>query len=200
MFRKRAFILSVLVAVIAFFLIPYPQGSSQEVITISTYYPSPMGVYQDLTATNLFVTTGMHIGAQVDANLLSPGTAGASSTQMFIGNATINVTASDRRMKKNITPSALNVFELIKKIEVVDFDWKEGEWAKRGRATGLIAQDVYEYLPQVVGKPDNPENMWSVEYHHMVPYLIKAIQTQQKEIDRLKEEIGELKAKFSAGQ
>jgi len=34
----------------------------------------------------------------------------------------------------------------------------------------------------------------------MVPYLIKAIQTQQKEIDRLKEEIGELKAKFSAGQ
>lgn len=78
--------------------------------------------------------------------------------------------------------------------DVVDFDWKQpNPWANRGRATGLIAQDVYEYLPQVVSKPENPDNTWAVEYQHVVPYLIKAIQEQQAEIKALKHEVATLK-------
>ncbi|MCB9823626.1 tail fiber domain-containing protein [Candidatus Nomurabacteria bacterium] len=136
---------------------------------------------------------GFHIGNAVDANLLDDSSNGSGSTTMYIGNASINVTASDRRLKDNIETSNLNALELINRFEVVDFDWKEGtKWADRGRATGLIAQDVYEYLPQVVDKPDDPANTWSIEYHHLVPYLIKGIQEQEQKIEDLQEQLAQL--------
>jgi len=128
-------------------------------------------------AGQIYTTTGLHIGADADANLFDDDSNGAGSTTMYIGNASIDVTASDVRLKENIIPSEINALELIEFMPVVDFDWKQGtKWYGRGRATGLVAQEMYEYFPQVVDKPLDPENIWSVEYHHLVPYLIKGIQ------------------------
>jgi len=93
-------------------------------------------------------------------------------------------------------PSEVNALELVKKMQVKDFDWKKGnKWRERGCATGLIAQEVIKYLPQVVNKPEDPKNAWAVEYQHIVPYLIKAVQEQQVEIEVLKTKVKELGAR-----
>ena len=85
---------------------------------------------------------------------------------------------------KNIEPTKLEPFELFNKMNIVDFEWKEG---KKGKHTGLIAQEVDKYLPQLVKKPANPEEIgWSVEYNNMVPYLILALIKLKKEVDELK--------------
>lgn len=128
-------------------------------------------------AGQIYTTTGLHIGADSDNNLFDDASNRSGSTTMYIGNASINVTASDVRLKENVVGSEVNALELIAGLDVVDFDWREGnKWAGRGRATGLIAQEVYEYLPQVVDRPEDEESTWSVEYHHLVPYLVKGVQ------------------------
>jgi hypothetical protein len=133
------------------------------------------------------------VGSYSTDSLFWTGTNGSGSTTMYIGNKTIDTSVSDIRLKDNIEPSKIDALKLIGQMDVVDFDWKEGmKERNRGRATGLIAQDVIKYLPQVVIKPDDPEDMWAVEYQHIVPYLIKAVQTQQKEIDDLKARLDKL--------
>lgn len=37
----------------------------------------------------------------------------------------------------------------------------------------------------MVDKPNDPKNTWSVEYHHLVPYVIKAVLEQQTQIQAL---------------
>ena len=44
---------------------------------------------------------------------------------------------------------------------------------------------MYEYLPQVVNRPNDPDNTWAVEYEHIVPYLIKGMQEQQAQIQSI---------------
>jgi len=65
----------------------------------------------------------VHIGADAANNLIDDASGGTGSTTLYIGNASINVTASDRRMKENITPSSIDALGLIRKMKVVDFDW-----------------------------------------------------------------------------
>ena len=133
-----------------------------------------------------YFESGVHIGADADNNLFDDASTGAGTTTMYIGNASINVTASDERLKKDIADSNINAMDIIEQLKVVDFNWKDNqEWAERGRWTGMLAQDVYDILPQVVNKPSDPNNTWSIEYHHMVPYLVKGMQEQQIEMDEL---------------
>jgi septal ring factor EnvC (AmiA/AmiB activator) len=55
---------------------------------------------------------------------------------------------------------------------------------KGSEAIGLLAQDVYEIIPEVVSKPLNEESdLWSISYDKLVPVLIKAIQEQQQQIE-----------------
>jgi hypothetical protein len=49
---------------------------------------------------------------------------------------------------------------------------------------GLIAQDVYNIIPEAVNKPENEEReLWSISYDKLVPVLIKGIQEQQQMIE-----------------
>jgi hypothetical protein len=51
---------------------------------------------------------------------------------------------------------------------------------------GLIAQDVFKIIPEVVSKPANEEKeLWSISYEKLIPVLIKAIQEQQEMIQNL---------------
>lgn len=59
---------------------------------------------------------------------------------------------------------------------------------------GVIAEDVNKIISSVVTIPKNYDendpsldNVPSVDYSKFVPYFIKMIQIQQKEIDNLKE-------------
>ena len=59
---------------------------------------------------------------------------------------------------------------------------------------GLIAQEVYEIIPEAVQKPENEgAELWGLDYEKLMPVLIKGIQEQQSEIEKLKKQIDELK-------
>ncbi len=109
---------------------------------------------------------------------------------MYIGDETIDVSVSDKRLKENIVDSVLNAVELIGRMKIKDFDWKPPK-ENKGRMTGLIAQDVYKYLPQYVSMPieekneAGEDNMWSVKYNMMVPMLLKAVQELASKVEKL---------------
>jgi len=101
-------------------------------------------------------------------------------------------TTSDERLKENIQPSAKGLSKVMK-IQVRDYNFK----SKPGQnETGFIAQQLYTVLPDVVtkGGEDPAKEPWSVDYGRVTPFLTKAIQEQQVEIDVLKKRLKFLEA------
>ena len=108
---------------------------------------------------------------------------------------------SSKQSKTNIIDMTEKEAKKLLDINIVTFDYKYMN-AKEQR--GVIAEDVYKIIPSVVTMPDNyDENvnykidnnnpieilqqLPSVDYSKFIPYLIKMIQIQQKEIDELKQ-------------
>ena len=78
-------------------------------------------------------------------------------------------------------------------VRPVTFNYKNGGLTDQA---GLIAEEVYLVMPKmVIGdinyNPEEPWNTPSIDYSKFVPYLIKMVQEQQKEIDELKEMINQ---------
>ena len=102
------------------------------------------------------------------------------------GNVTFsgNVTAySDRRIKTDIKRIE-NAGDIVRRLEGVSFKYLEG-----GRdGIGLIAQDVEEVLPQIVGEAtsSNGSTYKNVAYGNVVAVLIEAIKELQNEVAALK--------------
>jgi len=147
-------------------------------------------------------------GAETDFYDLFPGaTTGfnfytGTGTNTFALSASISsngtYTPSDRRLKTDIkTMDNDHGLSIIEKLDPVTFRWKYDP-AGVGEQLGLIAQEVQTVLPQVVkGKTDGDplSDPLTINYSAITPELIKAVQQQQKEIDDLKLQIAELKAK-----
>lgn len=91
--------------------------------------------------------------------------------------------ASDRRLKENITQTAVNALDRIDKLDMVEFDFIKD---KKHEEIGLIAQEVERIIPQAISKnPDNPDDYLHIDYTALVPYLIKAIQELSQKVERL---------------
>jgi len=96
---------------------------------------------------------------------------------------------SSKYVKKNIKSIEDEEAKKILELRPVKFDYKYGG-AENQR--GLIAEEVAEIMPEMVigelNKIDksNLKDTPSIDYSKFVPYLIKMIQIQQKEIDALK--------------
>lgn len=100
---------------------------------------------------------------------------------------------SSKYMKENIKDIEDDEAMKLLQLRPVSFDYKyTGETNKRG----LIAEEVMEVMPEMVYVPEEysepmddsiPDNVPSIDYSKFVPYLIKMVQIQQKEIDELKE-------------
>jgi hypothetical protein len=149
--------------------------------------------------------TGVKIGANANNNWLDDATHGSGSTTMYIGNETIT-TSSDSRVKEDIADTSVDAVELLDKLRVVDFTWNDvndtSDYGKnyRGRYVGMVAQETIKHAPWIIndqgGGKDCPQCSignecdehlpWHVEYHHLVPTLVKAIQELNKEISDLK--------------
>lgn len=104
--------------------------------------------------------------------------------------------ASDARLKKDVTEMEENAGLLaVCQLRPVDFTWVDDIFNEQKRGlpdVGFIAQEVAEVLPKVVKSiqfPGASEEYLGVSYEKLVPYLVKAIQEQQKQIDNLKEVI-----------
>jgi len=112
--------------------------------------------------------------------------------------------ASDRRVKTDIKEIEYGLETIIKlhpvsyNKHVIDGDFNNGDFTLGASfaEVGLIAQDVYEVVPEVVSKPeDETKELWGVDYAKLTPILIKAVQEQQKEIEELRAIVKELQEK-----
>ena len=103
-------------------------------------------------------------------------------------------TSSDRNLKENIV-DASSQLDIVKAIQIREFDWKKDSH----HDLGVIAQELYEVIPNIVTKGSETPDAdgfvmpWSVDYGKITPYLVKAIQEQQEQIEQLKTEIQTLK-------
>ena len=94
--------------------------------------------------------------------------------------ATSYNTTSDARLK-DVTGYARGL-KVINKLNPVAFNWKADGKADEG----LIAQEVEKIVPNAVNKEDD---LYQMDYSKLVVHLIKAVQEQQEEIEKLKEEV-----------
>jgi len=94
------------------------------------------------------------------------------------------LTTSDERLKENIRPTSFSIAEL-QKIQIKDFTYKSDKGTHQ--QTGVLAQQLYKVTPSVVtvGGADAALNPWQVDYGKLTPYLIKAVQDQQQQIEQL---------------
>ena len=91
--------------------------------------------------------------------------------------------SSDRRLKENITETAVKALDKINRLNLVAFDFIE---SKKHEEIGLIAQEVETIIPEVISRdPENPDGYLHIDYIAFVPYLLKAIQELDQKIKEL---------------
>jgi len=86
--------------------------------------------------------------------------------------------ASDKRLKENIASVSAGL-SIIEQLNPVTFDYINGG---KNRA-GFIAQEVQSILPNLVST--GSDGMLGVRLEELLPYAVKAIQEQQKQINGL---------------
>ncbi|VSR51196.1 PblB [Streptococcus pneumoniae] len=94
---------------------------------------------------------------------------------------------SDRRLKENITDTAVKALNKINRLRMVAFDFIEN---KKHEEIGLIAQEAETIVPRIVSRdPENPDGYLHIDYTALVPYLIKAIQELNQKIEKMEKTI-----------
>lgn len=113
------------------------------------------------------------------------------------GNVYAKNISSDKRLKKNIKTSKDNALDIINKINIHSFDWKEDN---SHVDYGFIAQELEEIDENYVLKQEiknKKEEVTDYKYYvnelPIIATLTKAIQEQQAQIEELQKEIQELK-------
>lgn len=113
---------------------------------------------------------------------------GKNSSTWGIWRAGSFSTQSSIHAKENIHDITVEDSKKLLQLRPVTFNYKNGGLTDQA---GLIAEEVYLVMPKmVIGdinyNPEEPWNTPSIDYSKFVPYLIKMIQEQQKEIDELR--------------
>ena len=104
---------------------------------------------------------------------------------------------SDKRAKENITPATYDALNLIKNLQIYNFNYKS---RPEETVTGILAQDLLEVQPEGLNLVSNTDatgennDYMSIKNDKLMFVLMKAIQEQQEQIEALKAEIEKLKA------
>ncbi len=102
-------------------------------------------------------------------------------------NSTSFSTTSDRRFKKNIEYIE-DSLEKVDHINGVYFKYKEDK-DEMDRRVGVIAQEVYDILPEAVDLNVNPDKPMTVRYTDLIPLLINSIKELKVKVERLESKI-----------
>ena len=100
---------------------------------------------------------------------------------------------SDRRYKTNIEDLA-PAMDKIMHLRPVKFDYLEEQDGERStdprqlNRTGLIAQELLEVVPEAVYYMET-DDIYTVDYTVLIPFLIKTVQEQQVQIEALRSDI-----------
>jgi len=125
------------------------------------------------TLSNIIEDTTPQLGGNLDGQAFTVTTTGDITAANF--NST-----SDERKKNNII-TIPNALDTVSSLRGVNFDWIETGLA----ATGVIAQEIEELLPEVVST--NEDGFKSVAYGNMVGLLVEAIKELKAEVEDLKQ-------------
>ena len=105
-------------------------------------------------------------------------------------------TQSSERYKDNVSDMPDDMAKKILDVNIVTFDYKKNVRIESERYghSGVLAEQIEPIIPEVVlyQEIDGEEVADSVDYSRFVPYLIKMVQVQQTEIDKLKTQIEKL--------
>jgi hypothetical protein len=93
---------------------------------------------------------------------------------------------SSIKYKDNVHPLQGSM-DIVNKLQPKTFDWKDGS---KKQDAGLIAEQVAELIPNIVSYKDGEVN--GLDYSKIVPFLIGAIQDQNKLIENMRQRIGVL--------
>lgn len=154
------------------------------------------GNYVTLLGFEADVTNGSYSNAMA----LGSGALVNASNTVVIGNTAVTSiggqvgwsTLSDGRLKKNVQSNDLGL-AFINRLNTVSYEYK-AEGQAGIRYSGLIAQDVESILNELgvdfsgVVRPQSDNDFYSIRYSEFVVPLIKAVQEQQTEIEKLKSE------------
>jgi len=99
---------------------------------------------------------------------------------------------SDRRLKTNIR-SQYNSLEKIKELRGVSFAWKDKNRSQNN--IGFIAQEVEEVYPELVKTRE--DGYKGVDYASLVSALVEAIKELDQKVTNLEKENSELKAELA---
>ncbi|MES2774265.1 MAG: tail fiber domain-containing protein [Bacteroidota bacterium] len=86
--------------------------------------------------------------------------------------------ASDKRLKKDIQPIT-KALDKLDKLHGYNYTWKDTAQMGNQVQSGVLAQEVKAVMPELV--KEGGENMLSVNYSGLVPYLIEAVKELKKE-------------------
>lgn len=104
---------------------------------------------------------------------LRQGASRGSITCTYSGNTCTFNSISDVRVKRNIVDTHFGLDDLMK-IQARDYTViTDPEEIIR---TGFVAQELNEIYPQAVSIPNDPENMWAVDYGRITPLIVKSVQ------------------------
>ena len=107
---------------------------------------------------------------------------------------TIAVSSSDIRLKKDIVDSQVDALEVINRVKLREFTWKEDGVRQK---IGVVVDELEELDPLLSvggGEDENGEPIYkSVNNLLMISYLTKAVQQLSAQVDSLQNEIKELK-------
>jgi hypothetical protein len=95
---------------------------------------------------------------------------------------------SDIKMKRDIKPLSLGLNTILQ-LKSYSYKWKEADMDDNYYHYGIIAQELYEVLPDLVRKGNDKDQLLSVNYIGLIPILINAVKDLKAENEALKKEI-----------
>lgn len=154
---------------------------------------------------NILAISGAQATINVQENInFRVSTLGGNGTKPVYSDAFGNLTnsVSDARLKEQVADSVYGIEEVMA-LRPVSFKWNSQYQADpssdvinlqelRGtrKELGLIAQELQQVIPEVVG--DNVDGTLYVDYPKLIPVLIKAIQELKVENDAIKTKLQEM--------
>ena len=154
-------------------------GSS---VSIRNRENTPIYFYTNDTI-RMYIDAGGYVGigdTSPQYRLELPNTASAAGR----GRANRWDTYSSGRWKTNIRPIP-DALQKVQRLRGVYFDWKQDG----KHDIGLIAEEVAEVVPEVVGYEANGKDVAALSYGRLVSLLIEAVKGQQRKIDELQETV-----------
>ena len=153
----------------------------------------------------IYTEAQIRIGADATNNAFDNATNGSGAATMYIGNTSIT-TSSDMRLKTDVEDTKINAVDTLNQMRVVDFGWDDPTDTSphgrnyRGRYTGMLAQETVKVAPWIIndqgggrdcedcmaGRECDQHGMFHVEYQHLVPMLVKAIQELKEELSEVR--------------